>query len=206
MTVFYKYWCVGFEATYRYQSQSSHTHSNLSSSFLFVENWECRGLCSQLWNIRSILAQILEKSLIHVSKQLLSRLYTSDCCYLLFLHSYDFSTAFPSLKLASPLNKLRFVCWGADYGNWTGDDVEIWGHDICQSNMKGHFWHGLRKAMKVSSVTDLRTDSHNWDIPNRKQEWKKKLCHSGMCFCCTVQYNYTSINSRNNLRPLISLK
>jgi hypothetical protein len=36
--------------------------------------------------------------------------------------------------------------------------------------IKHTFVRGLMQVMKVCSITDLRTDSLNWDFPNRNQE------------------------------------
>jgi hypothetical protein len=41
---------------------------------------------------------------------------------------------------------------------------------------------GLIEVMKVCSITDLRTDSQNWDFSEQKSGMTNSCWHFGMCF------------------------
>jgi hypothetical protein len=51
------------------------------------------------------------------------------------------------------------------------------------------------QVMNIRSLTDLRTDSQNWDFPNRKQEWQTAV---GISACSLVHSSaQVSVNNRN---------
>jgi hypothetical protein len=62
---------------------------------------------------------------------------------------------------------------------------------MCQGNMK-RLSAGISVHYEICSVRELRTDSQNWDLVNRKHELQTPVDISASVFFCTVQHNFLS--------------